>query len=144
MIPALSNAEFLRFGVMHRNTFINSPEYIDATMQYRLRNNLLFAGQMTGVEGYMESTASGLVAGLNAGLIACGKNPVNFGISTAIGALCRHISVSKNVPFQPSNINFGLLPSPEGKYRKNEKKEIQIAKAREEFKLTLDMLQKLL
>jgi len=144
MIPALSNAEFLRFGVMHRNTFINSPEYIDATMQYRLRNNLLFAGQMTGVEGYMESTASGLVAGLNAGLIACGKNPVSFGISTAIGALCRHISVSKNVPFQPSNINFGLLPSPEGKYRKNEKKEIQIAKAREEFKLTLDMLQKLL
>lgn len=73
MIPALSNAEFMRFGVMHRNTFLNSPEHINSTMQLRACPSLFFAGQMTGVEGYIESTASGLVAGVNAGLTACGQ-----------------------------------------------------------------------
>lgn len=142
MIPALSNAEFMRFGVMHRNTFINSPEHITSTMQLRSCPSLFFSGQMTGVEGYIESTASGLVAGVNAALTACGKSPIEFPEVTAIGALCRHVSVRKNVAFQPSNINFGLLPTPEGRYRKNEKKGIQIARAREAFESVVDMLRR--
>ena len=86
LIPGLENAEFVRYGVMHRNTFINSPELLRPTLQYKDRDNLLFAGQMTGVEGYIESAASGLVAGVNAAYLAKGENPVTFPEQTALCA----------------------------------------------------------
>lgn len=109
MIPGLENAEFVRYGVMHRNTFINSPELLLAS--YRLKNskNLFFAGQITGVEGYVESTASGLVAGINAYRVLQGQEEVYFPKTTAIGALAYYVSTSSVGNFQPMNINFGLI-----------------------------------
>ena len=108
MIPGLENAEFLRYGVMHRNTFINSPKLL--TPYYSMKNNpnLFFAGQMTGVEGYIESASSGFVAGLNAALTALGKDLCLFPDSTAIGALSHYIS-SATGNFQPMNVNFGIM-----------------------------------
>ena len=108
MIPGLENAEFLRFGVMHRNTFINSPKLLDA--HYRMKSNpkLFFAGQMTGVEGYIESASSGFVAGLNAALTALGKETLIFPDTTAIGALAHYISHATS-QFQPMNVNFGII-----------------------------------
>ncbi|MPL63284.1 Methylenetetrahydrofolate--tRNA-(uracil-5-)-methyltransferase TrmFO [bioreactor metagenome] len=110
MIPGLERAEFVRFGVMHRNTFINSPKILKSTMQTANRPSLLFAGQMTGVEGYVESAASGLVAGVNAARIAKGIEPLVFPEETAHGALCQYITHAEVKRFQPMNINFGLLP----------------------------------
>ena len=109
MIPGLENAEFVRYGVMHRNTFINSPKLLTPTYRLRNRNNLYFAGQMTGVEGYVESTASGLVAGINAYRAAEGLSDVTFPSTTAIGALAQYISTSAMSHFQPMNINFGIM-----------------------------------
>lgn len=110
MIPGLENAEFVRFGVMHRNTFINSPKLLSPTLQLKAVPNLLFAGQMTGVEGYVESAAMGLVAGLNAGRLYDGQAPCVFPEETAHGALCRYITTAETKNFQPMNVNFGLLP----------------------------------
>jgi len=109
LIPGLENAEFVRFGVMHRNTYINSPKLLDNT--YRLRKNpsVYFAGQITGVEGYIESTSSGFVAGLNAAAEILGKDRVVFPADTAIGALSNYISDSGVKNFQPMNVNFGLF-----------------------------------
>ena len=108
MIPGLENAEFLRYGVMHRNTFINSPKLLDAN--YAMKNNphLFFAGQMTGVEGYIESASSGYVAGLNAALTALGKDACVFPDTSAIGALAHYVS-SATSQFQPMNVNFGII-----------------------------------
>ncbi len=111
MIPGLENAEFARFGVMHRNTYINSPELLDATYNMKEHPNIFFAGQITGVEGYVESSASGLVAGINAAMKALGKEKVIFDRHTAHGALAAYISEYSGKNFQPMNINFGLLPS---------------------------------
>lgn len=111
MIPGLENAEFARFGVMHRNTYINSPELLDETYNVRKKPNLFFAGQITGVEGYVESASSGLVAGINAAMKALGKERVVFSQYTAHGALAHYISSYQGKNFQPMNINFGLLPS---------------------------------
>ena len=110
MIPGLENAEFVRYGVMHRNTYINSPGLLNASYQCRSRPDLLFAGQITGVEGYVESAASGLVAGINAGLLWLGKEPLVFPPDTAHGALVRYITSADPDNFQPMNITFGLLP----------------------------------
>jgi len=110
MIPGLENAEFVRFGVMHRNTFINSPELLKPTLQLRNDENLFFAGQITGVEGYVESAAMGLVAGINAARLTTGSEPVVFSPDTAHGALCRYITTADPKHFQPMNVNFGLLP----------------------------------
>ncbi len=110
LIPGLENAEFIRYGVMHRNTFINSPELLKPTMQYRSCSNLLFAGQMTGVEGYIESAASGLVAGVNAAYLSKGESPVIFPQETAHGAMCHYITTAVAKHFQPMNANFGLMP----------------------------------
>ncbi|MDD4601968.1 MAG: methylenetetrahydrofolate--tRNA-(uracil(54)-C(5))-methyltransferase (FADH(2)-oxidizing) TrmFO, partial [Negativicutes bacterium] len=110
MIPGLERAEFVRFGVMHRNTFINSPKILKSTMQTANRPSLLFAGQMTGVEGYVESAASGLVAGVNAARIAKGIEPLVVPEETAHGALCQYITHAEVKRLQPMNINFGLLP----------------------------------
>ncbi len=109
-IPALKNAEYHRFGVMHRNTFINSPELLDADFTLRSNNNILFAGQITGVEGYMESASSGLVAGINAFLIASHKDTVVLPEYTMIGSLSRYISDESVKDFQPMGANFGVLP----------------------------------
>jgi methylenetetrahydrofolate--tRNA-(uracil-5-)-methyltransferase len=110
LIPGLENAEFVRYGVMHRNTYINSPVLLEPTYQSKKRSNLLFAGQITGVEGYVESASSGLVAGINAALLALGKEPVVFPRETAHGALAHYITTADPAHFQPMNINYGLFP----------------------------------
>ncbi len=111
LIPGLENLEIVRYGVMHRNTFINSPELLAPTMQVKKQPRLFFAGQITGVEGYVESAASGFVAGINAARLQRGEAPVVFPPETAHGALCRYITSTPAKHFQPMNINFGLLPS---------------------------------
>ncbi len=109
MIPALKNAEFMRYGVMHRNTFLNSPELLDPTFAFRARPTLFFAGQMTGVEGYMESAASGLLAGINAAKTVKGEPLVTLPPTTMMGALFAYIA-AENKDFQPMGANFGVLP----------------------------------
>lgn len=110
LIPGLDTAEFVRYGVMHRNTFINSPSVLMPTMQMKTCPNILFAGQMTGVEGYIESAAAGLMAGINAARLVKEEEPVVFPADTAHGALCHYITNADTKRFQPMNINFGLLP----------------------------------
>ncbi|MFD2729099.1 methylenetetrahydrofolate--tRNA-(uracil(54)-C(5))-methyltransferase (FADH(2)-oxidizing) TrmFO [Enterococcus camelliae] len=110
MIPGLEQAEIVRYGVMHRNSFMNSPELLQQTYQSRLRDDLFFAGQMTGVEGYVESAASGLVAGLNAARLAKGLEPIIFPQETAIGSMAYYITHASGKHFQPMNANFGLFP----------------------------------
>ncbi|MCR5756590.1 MAG: methylenetetrahydrofolate--tRNA-(uracil(54)-C(5))-methyltransferase (FADH(2)-oxidizing) TrmFO [Selenomonas sp.] len=111
MIPGLEQAEFLRYGVMHRNTFLNSPLHMRPTFQFKEIDNLFFAGQMTGVEGYVESAASGLVAGINAARLAAGREPLVFPVETCHGALAHYITTSEAKHFQPMNVNFGILPT---------------------------------
>ncbi len=110
MIPGLEKAEFVRLGSIHRNTFIDSPRLLTESLQLRPRPSLFFAGQITGVEGYMESTAIGLLSGINAHRYANGEAAVVPPPTTAMGSLVRYISYSPTIPFQPMNINFGLLP----------------------------------
>ena len=110
LIPALKNAEYHRYGVMHRNTFINSPMLLDADFALRENKNTLFAGQITGVEGYMESASSGLLAGINAYRIACGLETVKLPVETMMGSLSKYISDKMVVDFQPMGANFGVLP----------------------------------
>ncbi len=109
MIPGLENADFLRYGVMHRNTFINSPKLLDADYSLRVKNTVFFAGQITGVEGYVESAASGLVAGINAAMRAMDKSSFLFPATTVIGAMSAYISDKNIANFQPMNANFGLI-----------------------------------
>ena len=111
MIPGLENAEFLRYGVMHRNSFMNSPELLRPTYQSKKRDDLFFAGQMTGVEGYVESAGSGLVAGINAARLAKGEELIEFPHETAIGSMAHYITHAEGKHFQPMNANFGLFPS---------------------------------
>ena len=111
MIPGLENAEFLRYGVMHRNSFMNSPELLRPTYQSKKRDDLFFAGQMTGVEGYVESAGSGLVAGINAARLAKGEELIEFPHETAIGSMAYYITHAEGKHFQPMNANFGLFPS---------------------------------
>lgn len=110
LIPGLEKAEFVRLGVMHRNTFINSPKALRSTLQMVDNNNVFFAGQITGVEGYVESAASGLVAGINSARLLAGLELLVFPRETAHGALCQYITNTDAKHFQPMNINFGLLP----------------------------------
>ncbi len=121
MIPGLENAEFLRYGVMHRNTFMNSPKLLDDTYMLRNTKGLFFAGQMTGVEGYVESASSGLVAGMNAARLALGMDPVHFSADSVIGSLACYVSDEGVVNFQPMNANFGLV-APLGRKIKGGKK----------------------
>ena len=114
MIPGLENAEFAKYGVMHRNTFINSTKLLDRTYQLKKNKNIYFAGQITGVEGYVESISSGLVAGINAVKQLRQKEKVEFSEYTMIGALAQYIS-TPNEKFQPMNANYGILPELEGK-----------------------------
>ena len=142
LIPGLENAEFVRYGVMHRNTFINSPELLRPTLQYKDRDDLLFAGQMTGVEGYIESAASGLVAGVNAAYLAKGENPVIFPEQTAHGSMCKYITSAIAKHFQPMNANFGLMPPLEERIRDKKLKKQKIAQRALEFlaKFKIDVL----
>jgi len=110
MIPGLEHAEFARLGSIHRNTFIDSPRLLGNSLQLKHCSNLFFAGQITGVEGYMESTAMGLWCGISAYRFANGMSPIVPSPMTAIGALVQYITQSPSVPFQPMNINFGLFP----------------------------------
>jgi len=126
MIPGLENAEFLRYGVMHRNTYLNSPELLEADYSMRTRPNLFFAGQMTGVEGYVESAGSGLVAGVNAARRAKGEAPVLYPEDTVIGAMAAYVSRGGIGDFAPMNANFGIVRPlgyrvKGGKAAKNEK-----------------------
>ena len=142
LIPGLENAEFVRYGVMHRNTFINSPELLRPTLQYKDRDDLLFAGQMTGVEGYIESAASGLVAGVNAAYLAKGENPVIFPEQTAHGSMCKYITSAVAKHFQPMNANFGLMPPLEEHIRDKKLKKQKIAERALEIlaKFKIDVL----
>jgi methylenetetrahydrofolate--tRNA-(uracil-5-)-methyltransferase len=110
LIPGLQQVEFLRFGSLHRNTYLNSPKLLRDTLQLRSRDDLFFAGQITGVEGYTESVATGLLAGLNAVRLSQGADLLVPPPNTALGALVRYIAYATAQPFQPMNINFGLLP----------------------------------
>ena len=128
MIPGLEHAEFLRYGVMHRNTFLNSPQHMRPTLQLRGQDNLLFAGQMTGVEGYIESASSGLVAGVNAARLARGEEPLIFPEASCHGALCYYITTSEAKHFQPMNVNFGLLPRLDERIRDKKEKKLRLAR----------------
>ncbi|MCS7350123.1 methylenetetrahydrofolate--tRNA-(uracil(54)-C(5))-methyltransferase (FADH(2)-oxidizing) TrmFO [Thermoflexus sp.] len=110
MIPGLQNAEFLRYGQMHRNTYINAPALLEPTMQFRRRPDLFFAGQITGAEGYVGNIATGLVAGVNAARLLRGQPPLVFPRTTMIGALCDYLAHADPRDFQPMKANFGLLP----------------------------------
>ena len=122
MIPGLENAEFVKYGVMHRNTYINSSKLLDETYNLKTNKNIYFAGQITGVEGYVESISSGFVAGINAvnSLKNVGNKQITFSEYTVIGALAKYIS-TPNEKFQPMNANFGILPELEGKKIKDKK-----------------------
>ncbi|MCP1320426.1 FADH(2)-oxidizing methylenetetrahydrofolate--tRNA-(uracil(54)-C(5))-methyltransferase TrmFO [Bacillus sp. S0628] len=118
LIPGLENAEIVRYGVMHRNTFINSPNLLRPTYQYKQRDDLFFAGQMTGVEGYVESAASGLLAGINAARLVQGEEPVVLPSVTAMGSMANYITATNAKNFQPMNANFGLFAPLEKKIKK--------------------------
>ncbi len=117
MIPGLENAEFVRFGMIHRNTYVNAPTVLHETWQTRMRPDLLFAGQMSGVEGYVESAASGLIAGRNAAALALGERPSVPPRTTAIGALAYYASHADPKHYVPSNIAFGLIPPLEARVK---------------------------
>lgn len=127
MIPGLEQAEIVRYGVMHRNTFINSPRALLPTYQFRERKDLFIAGQMTGVEGYVESAAAGLIAGINAARLAMNEAPVVFPAETAMGSLARYITEADPNHFQPMNINFGLFPPLETRVKPKRERVRQLA-----------------
>jgi methylenetetrahydrofolate--tRNA-(uracil-5-)-methyltransferase len=127
LIPGLENAEFVRYGVMHRNTFINSPVLLDPTMQLKQDPRVFFAGQITGVEGYVESASNGIVAGVNAVRYALGQEGLVFPRETAVGSLCHYITSADPKHFQPMNITFGLIPPLGKKIRDKKERNKQIA-----------------
>jgi len=127
LIPGLENAEFLRYGVMHRNTFINSPKLLNKYYQTKKNEKIFFAGQITGVEGYVESAASGLMAGINMLCLLKGKEMVDLGSKTAIGSLANYVSNPTVDNFQPMNVNFGIMDSLEERIRKKKEKNKKIA-----------------
>ena len=133
MIPGLEKAEFVRLGSIHRNTFIDSPRLLRESLQLKGHPHLFFAGQITGVEGYLESAAMGLLAGINALRVIRGTPPVFPPPTTAIGALVHYITHSQASPFQPMNINFGLFPPLSGKARGREKRELLAKRALKEL-----------
>jgi methylenetetrahydrofolate--tRNA-(uracil-5-)-methyltransferase len=130
MIPGLENAEFPRLGQVHRNSYINAPAVLLPTFQARRRRDLFFAGQISGVEGYLESAASGLIAGINAARLAENAPAVIFPVTTALGALAHYISASESANYQPTNVAFGLMPPLENNIRdKRRRKEALVRRA---------------
>jgi methylenetetrahydrofolate--tRNA-(uracil-5-)-methyltransferase len=144
MLPGLHQAEFVRLGSVHRNTFINSPLCMHPTMEFRTQAGLFFAGQMTGVEGYVESTAAGLVAGINAARLVSGQEALAFPKDTAIGSLLTYISDPNRTEFQPMNISFGLMPSyfenPGRRISKDERRQQTSERALQSLGKFLDLL----
>ena len=122
MIPGLENAEFVRYGVMHRNTFIDSPRLLDSSFMLIGSKNVFFGGQMTGVEGYVESAASGIIAGRALADRLSGKAPVSLPRTTMLGALCSYISDPTVTDFQPMGSNMGILPPLEKEIRGKQEK----------------------
>lgn len=129
LIPGLEKAEFARLGSLHRNTFINAPRHLLPTLEARARTMLFFAGQMTGVEGYIESAATGLLAGVNAARLVAGQQPIIPPETTALGSLLRYISDPERKRFQPMNVNFGLIPPLAAPLRGKAKKEMMARRA---------------
>jgi methylenetetrahydrofolate--tRNA-(uracil-5-)-methyltransferase len=127
LIPGLEKAKFMRYGVMHRNTFINSPGILDSSYRLKANHNIYFAGQITGVEGYVESASSGLVAGINAAMAYMNRDAAVFPSTTAIGALSNYISDYSVKVFQPMNVNFGLMPGLNKKIKDKRKKNYEMA-----------------
>lgn len=121
MIPGLENAEFARYGSVHRNTFLNAPALLTPSLRLRARPDLFFAGQITGVEGYIESTAMGLLAGINASFLMAGRDPIAPPPETALGALIGHLQRADRKTFQPMNVAFGLFPPLSGRIRKKDR-----------------------
>ncbi len=126
LIPGLAQGEFLRFGVMHRNTYLQSPKLLSATLSLKREERILFAGQITGVEGYIESAAAGLAAGINAARLAHDKTPLVWPFDTALGGLLRYITTPAT-NFQPMNVTFGLLPPLEKRIRDKREKNLLIS-----------------
>lgn len=134
LIPGLENADFIRYGVMHRNTYINSPELLNHAFQLKQDGRLFFAGQMTGVEGYLESAASGLMVGLQVGRLCEERQFIEFPKTTAVGALSQYISNYEGSNFQPMNVNFGIMdPWPQRIRKKKEKNGLIAQRALEEL-----------
>lgn len=141
MIPGLENAEFVRYGVMHRNSFLNSPKLLNSDFSLRSKKNIFFAGQITGVEGYMESAGSGILAGINAVRLAENKIPFVPEQDTMLGALCEYISDESVTNFQPMGANFGVLPPIEPKIRdKKERYKALADRAIRSLKITMEKI----
>lgn len=141
MIPGLEKAEFVRYGVMHKNTYLNSPRLLDDKFNLKQLPRLYFAGQMTGVEGYVESAASGLMAGIHAARAALNLPPVTFPIETAHGALAHYISNPAVEKFQPMNINFGIIPPLSQRiYKKKIKNALLAERALKNLQILLDLI----
>ena len=121
LIPGLENAEFVRYGQMHRNTFLASPKILRPTLQHKTRDDLFFAGQITGVEGYMGNIATGLLAGSNAARLLRGKSPITLPPTTMLGALCHYVTHADLRDFQPMKANFGILPALENSTRQHKR-----------------------
>ena len=138
LIPGLESARFLRYGQIHRNTYINSPTLLGSTLQMKAHSNVLFAGQICGVEGYVESIATGLMAGMNAAALATGGEPAPPPRATAFGSLIHYITQAESKNFQPANITFDLLPALDRKIRdRKERHRLQCELALREFKTWL-------
>jgi methylenetetrahydrofolate--tRNA-(uracil-5-)-methyltransferase len=134
LIPGLENAEFARLGSIHRNTYLDAPQVLDRFSRARAQSNIFFAGQITGVEGYIESTASGLAVGIMAGLLVSGAAPELPPSTTAIGALMKHTSDQPRKKYEPMNISFGLIDSAPPRTPKRNRKEVVSARALEAIK----------
>ena len=128
MIPALKNAQYVRYGVMHRNTYLDSPRLLDRYYRVRGKERISFAGQITGVEGYVESTASGFLAGVELARRLLGQEPLDLPRETAIGALAQYVSNESVIDFQPMNINFGIMPPLDHKVRGTRNKNMELSK----------------
>ena len=128
LIPGLENAEFVRYGVMHRNTYINSPKVLDHFYRLKINPNIFFAGQITGVEGYVESASSGLLVGINLSRILRGSKPIDFTDHTVIGALAWYISHTPTKDFQPMNANFGIIAPLEHRIRNKRVRNMELAR----------------
>jgi len=139
MIPGLENAEFMRYGMMHRNTYINSPALLKPTMQWHNRKDLFFAGQIIGVEGYIGNAATGLLAGINAARLLRGHSPVVLPPTTMLGALCHYVTHAETKDFQPMKANFGLMPPLTQKVRnKKARYEAYIQRAQQDLETIIE------
>ena len=139
LIPALHNAEFVRYGVMHRNTYINSPAVLDESFALKRNKSIFFAGQITGVEGYMESTMSGLIAGINMARYMENREPLSLPETTLCGSLSKYVSNCRS-NFQPMHVSFALLPPLDGKVKKQDRKAKYAERSIEDLKNYLELV----